>query len=206
MNAPDRIWAAPNFHTDGWGIETEDSPTLPEGTWDLVKDGSPGEAEYVRHDPAALAASPEVQALISAAFDDFASMVVEEMRGALERKETPPDLSVILMRHVRTVAEAARAYPHADALTALAARDARMRAEGMERRLTDNALEALADLEHQQWAHWTTYMLDHISEENIARWRRQAATAYANLSETEKESDRKWARAAIRAAKEGGGE
>jgi hypothetical protein len=55
-------------------------------------------------------------------------------------------------------------------------------------------LEKLADLEHQQWAHWTQYMLNNFTEENIARWRRQIETPYDNLSEKEKESDRKWAK------------
>lgn len=55
-------------------------------------------------------------------------------------------------------------------------------------------LEKLADLEHQQWAHWTQYMLNNLTEENIARWRRQIETPYNNLSEKEKESDRKWAK------------
>lgn len=64
--------------------------------------------------------------------------------------------------------------------------------------------ERLSDLEHEQWAHWTRYMLDtiagenHISEEFedlpcVRRWRRQCDTPYAQLSEREKESDREWA-------------
>lgn len=55
-------------------------------------------------------------------------------------------------------------------------------------------LEALAALEHEQWAHWTQYMLDNLTPENVARWRRQIETSYADLSEREKESDRAWAR------------
>lgn len=53
--------------------------------------------------------------------------------------------------------------------------------------------EALADLEHDQWAHWTAWMLDNFTPENIVRWRRQIATPYAALSEREKDSDREWA-------------
>jgi hypothetical protein len=52
--------------------------------------------------------------------------------------------------------------------------------------------EELADLEHQQWAHWTQYMLDNLTPENIDRWRRQIDTPYINLSEKEKKSDRRW--------------
>lgn len=55
-------------------------------------------------------------------------------------------------------------------------------------------LERLAALEHQQWAHWTKYMLDNLTEENIQRWRKQIETPYKDLTEKEKESDREWAR------------
>jgi hypothetical protein len=53
--------------------------------------------------------------------------------------------------------------------------------------------EKLAELEHQQWAHWTQYMLDNLTPENIERWRKQIETPYAELSESEKLSDRQWA-------------
>jgi hypothetical protein len=53
--------------------------------------------------------------------------------------------------------------------------------------------ERLAALEHEQWAHWTTWMLDNISEENVERWKKQVATPYEDLSEKEKTSDREWA-------------
>jgi hypothetical protein len=53
--------------------------------------------------------------------------------------------------------------------------------------------EELAALEHEQWAHWTKYMLDNLTEENIARWRKQIDTPYSELSEKEKDSDRVWA-------------
>lgn len=53
--------------------------------------------------------------------------------------------------------------------------------------------EKLADLEHQQWAHWTRYMLNNLTPENIERWQRQINTPYKNLSEKEKQSDRQWA-------------
>jgi len=59
-------------------------------------------------------------------------------------------------------------------------------------------LEDVAALEHEQWAHWTRYMLDNLTPENVARWRRQIATPYAELSDTEKMSDREWASRVIR--------
>jgi hypothetical protein len=58
---------------------------------------------------------------------------------------------------------------------------------------TDREREALAALEHEQWAHWTRYMLDNLTPENIERWRRQCDTPYIDLSERERESDRGWA-------------
>ena len=63
--------------------------------------------------------------------------------------------------------------------------------------VTSDIIERLAAHEHEQWAHWTRYMLDNLTEENIARWRQQIETDYKDLSESEKESDRQWARKAI---------
>lgn len=62
---------------------------------------------------------------------------------------------------------------------------------------TGEALERLAALEHEQWAHWTGYMLDNLTPENINRWRGQIKTPYADLTEKEKVSDRGWARKAM---------
>ena len=66
--------------------------------------------------------------------------------------------------------------------------------------ITSDIIERLAAHEHEQWAHWTRYMLDNLTEENIARWRQQIETDYQDLSESEKESDRQWARKAIEVA------
>lgn len=67
-------------------------------------------------------------------------------------------------------------------------------------------LEQLADLEHQQWAHWTQYLLgrltlrpnyvkvDKKTQKDFKRWAKQIITPYRNLSKKEKESDREWAR------------
>jgi hypothetical protein len=71
-------------------------------------------------------------------------------------------------------------------------------------------VEALAAIEHEQWAHWTKHMLtvlepvlrkprlDDGEQANAAfdallRWDRQIETPYAELTEAEKESDREWA-------------
>jgi len=60
--------------------------------------------------------------------------------------------------------------------------------------------EKLAAIEHERWADWQKYMHG-ICKENpdgsltitvdlVERWDQQIATPYADLSETEKESDR----------------
>lgn len=57
----------------------------------------------------------------------------------------------------------------------------------------EKLIEDLASLEHKQWSHWTKYMLDNLTPENIERWKRQIKTDYKDLSEKEKDSDREWA-------------
>ena len=54
-------------------------------------------------------------------------------------------------------------------------------------------LEAAAALEHDQWALWTAHMLDNLTPDNIARWRRQIETPYAELTKKEQDKDREWA-------------
>lgn len=64
----------------------------------------------------------------------------------------------------------------------------------------DKLIERLADIEHQRWSHWQRYMHSKcerepggsliIPRELVAQWERQIATAYDDLTEAEKESDR----------------
>jgi hypothetical protein len=56
-----------------------------------------------------------------------------------------------------------------------------------------NLFERLAALEHEQWAHWTRYMLHNLTLKNIERWKRQIETPYHELTDEEKQSDRVWA-------------
>ena len=65
-----------------------------------------------------------------------------------------------------------------------------------------NLLEKLAELEHQQWAHWTKYMLENSTPENIERWKKQIDTPYKKLQNREKVSDREWALKALEIFKE----
>ncbi|MCL5730094.1 MAG: hypothetical protein M1165_00825 [Candidatus Pacearchaeota archaeon] len=63
-------------------------------------------------------------------------------------------------------------------------------------------LEELAKLEHQQWAHWTTYLLNNLTKENIKKWTKQIKTPYPKLSEKEKESDREWGKKVLEIIKQ----
>lgn len=61
--------------------------------------------------------------------------------------------------------------------------------------------ERLADLCHRQWSGWMAYLFEKSLDREdgavvipawaVERWRRQVATPYAELSEEERESDRK---------------
>ena len=67
--------------------------------------------------------------------------------------------------------------------------------------------EQLAELEHEQWCHWTRYFLDSLLneksfKENIVRWAKQAITKYKDLTEEEKDKDRIWADKIINIIKE----
>lgn len=63
-----------------------------------------------------------------------------------------------------------------------------------------HALEILAKIQHDIWSHWMKYLFSvsmaheggtaTISAENVERWTRQMGTAYDDLSEREKQSDR----------------
>jgi len=65
----------------------------------------------------------------------------------------------------------------------------------------DSKIELLASIQHDIWAHWMNYMFsegDHnddgswtMPKEKAYRWKRQAATAYADLTEKEKERVRR---------------
>jgi hypothetical protein len=62
------------------------------------------------------------------------------------------------------------------------------------------ALEVLACIEHQRWAHWQRYLHSNsdrqpdgslrIPRNLVERWEKQLSTPYDQLREDEKESDR----------------
>lgn len=65
-------------------------------------------------------------------------------------------------------------------------------------------VEALADIEHMRWAHWQRYLHDACIEQAdgsltipvdlVKRWERQIRLRYADLDDSEKESDREQVR------------
>ena len=83
--------------------------------------------------------------------------------------------------------------------------------------MSSDRREELAALEHDQWAHWTRYMLTVLgpvlglgfyeargsgmenkpdivkARESLRRWKRQIETPYEALTEKERDSDREWA-------------
>lgn len=81
------------------------------------------------------------------------------------------------------------------------------RSEGPEEQRTNSIehtlsrlVEALAEIEHQRWAHWQTYVHSNASRQDdgslvipaslASHWERLIATPYQALTEQEKASDR----------------
>lgn len=75
----------------------------------------------------------------------------------------------------------------------------------------DKLLEKLADLEHKRWSRWQKYLHSQckknddgsltIPKEKVERWKGQIKTDYKDLSEKEKESDRKEAKKTLQILK-----
>ena len=78
MSGPDRIWATVN------GSSTDVISGLRGliGGWHEHGQGRRGAAEYIRRDPAVIAALPEVQALIADALEQAASIIEDNVRHA----------------------------------------------------------------------------------------------------------------------------
>lgn len=68
----------------------------------------------------------------------------------------------------------------------------------------ETLVEGLAAIEHERWAHWQRYMHDKgnlrpdgslvLPADLVQRWEKQIAMRYADLTESEKESDREQVR------------
>lgn len=63
-----------------------------------------------------------------------------------------------------------------------------------QRKVEDNnllELEKYSKRMHDIWTNWFLYQREHLTEENLKRWNIQASTKYSDLSEEDKEKDRK---------------
>ena len=63
------------------------------------------------------------------------------------------------------------------------------------RKLTppEELVEALVEIEHEQWMHWSQAVAGQVSDVTRDKWRR-SWLAYAELTDEVKEADRVWAR------------
>jgi hypothetical protein len=59
--------------------------------------------------------------------------------------------------------------------------------------MSDDVLERLAELEHEQWCAWSRAVAAEVSPERRLRWQ-ECWVEYAQLPEEVKEQDRVWAR------------
>jgi hypothetical protein len=78
-----------------------------------------------------------------------------------------------------------------------------MKKEDIEQKLLTD-IDKLADVEHQRWAHWQSYMHSKgavltdgsllLPPDLVARWEKQIKTPFEKLSDDEQESDREQVR------------
>ena len=60
----------------------------------------------------------------------------------------------------------------------------------------DELVEALAEIEHVQWLHWSQSVAPHVPVVTREKWQRSWVD-YAELTEELKEADRVWARKVV---------
>lgn len=61
---------------------------------------------------------------------------------------------------------------------------------------TDDLVEALSEIEHEQWLHWSKAVAPKVLSDVSDGWR-QSWINYAELTEELKEADRVWARKVV---------
>ena len=61
---------------------------------------------------------------------------------------------------------------------------------------TDNLVEALAAIEHEQWMHWSKTVAADVADAIRSKWQRSWVD-YAELEDNMKEADRVWARKVV---------
>jgi len=60
----------------------------------------------------------------------------------------------------------------------------------------DNLVEALAEIEHLQWVHWSKAVAPEVAEATRRKWK-CCWTDYSKLSDDAKEADRIWSRKVV---------
>lgn len=60
-------------------------------------------------------------------------------------------------------------------------------------RPTDDLVEALAKIEHQQWMHWSQAVASQVPANTLKKWK-SSWVDYNELTDDLKEADRVWAR------------
>jgi hypothetical protein len=60
----------------------------------------------------------------------------------------------------------------------------------------EDLVEALAEIEHQQWLHWSKAVAPEVSNPTRLKWQ-SCWREYSELTENVKEADRVWARKVV---------
>lgn len=60
----------------------------------------------------------------------------------------------------------------------------------------DDLVEALAEIEHEQWMHWSQAVAADVNDATRSKWQRSWVD-YAKLTDDVRESDRIWARKVV---------
>jgi predicted YcjX-like family ATPase len=64
-------------------------------------------------------------------------------------------------------------------------------------RAADDLIEDLAEIEHEQWVHWSQAVAGKVTGPTREEWER-SWVAYADLTDDLKEADRVWARKVVK--------
>jgi hypothetical protein len=65
----------------------------------------------------------------------------------------------------------------------------------------DELIETLAEVEHQQWLHWSNAVAPEVADATRQKWERSWID-YSHLTEEVKEADRVWARKVVAVLRE----
>lgn len=68
---------------------------------------------------------------------------------------------------------------------------------------SDDLIEALAEIEHEQWMHWSRTVASEVTDATRGKWKRSWVN-YDELTDDLKEADRVWARKVVGLLRERG--